>query len=419
MSSPASASSDRFAFPGYKVAVVSTVAVVLTAPGQTMLVSLLNVPLKDAFGIAPLTLNTAYTVATVLASLPLVWVGRLTDRLGPRRMLALVALAFGGACLFTSLIAHSAMVFVAFFLLRFLGQGSLALVAHHALAMWFHRRLGTISGLRSVALFVAWAPLPALTLWLITAVGWRQTWALFGAVVALCVGMLSLWIHNKPEDLGLALDDDAEAPVSERGYTLPEARRTRAYWLLVVAAALPPMIGTAIIFDIQPLLVPRGISASAAAQAVSAWSLTMAVMALPSGRLVDRVSPSRVLAAGGLFVGASCVALVEAGSTATAMGAMALYAVGQSLVGATVGTSAARFFGRAHHGAIRSSLSRIGVIATGLGPLSFGLSLRLTAGYSTALVVFAVMSGASALLSLGLKAPPQLSRAPGVFAGDG
>ena len=189
---------SRGLFPGYTVALVSTIAVILTAPGQTMLVSLLNVPLREAFELEPLWLNTAYTVATITASLPLVWMGARIDRHGPRRMLVVIAIAFGLACVFMASVTHVAMVVCGFFLLRFFGQGSLALASSHALAMWFHRRLGSISGLRMVALFAAWAPLPGLTLYLFDTIGWRMTWGLYGVVVAVVVGGLSAWLVGSP-----------------------------------------------------------------------------------------------------------------------------------------------------------------------------------------------------------------------------
>jgi MFS family permease len=166
--------------------------------------------------------------------------------------------------------------------------------------------------------------------------------------------------------------------------------RTRAYWLLAFSTTLPPMIGTAMLFDIQPLLATRHIGADTAAFAVSAWSATMAIMAIPSGRLVDRFPPGPIVSAGMAAIIASCITLWLAASPLAAIAALSLYAVGQSLVASAIGTTAARFFGRQHHGVIRSSLSRIGVIATGLGPLLFGLSLRFTGDYDTALIGFAV-----------------------------
>ncbi|MEC9373679.1 MAG: MFS transporter, partial [Planctomycetota bacterium] len=128
-------------FPGYNVAAVATVALAASAPGQTLVISLINLPLRTELGIKEVSLNTAYTVATIAAAIPLVIVGRLTDRFGPKRMMALVALVFGLACFGMSFAQGVVTVFLGFFLLRFLGQGSLVLVSTHATAMWFHRRL--------------------------------------------------------------------------------------------------------------------------------------------------------------------------------------------------------------------------------------------------------------------------------------
>ena len=43
-------------------------------------------------------------------------------------------------------------MFLAFFLLRSLGQGSLGLLAGNTLPMWFHRRLGTAMGIMSLGM---------------------------------------------------------------------------------------------------------------------------------------------------------------------------------------------------------------------------------------------------------------------------
>ncbi len=377
-------------YPGYSVAAVSTLALAFTAPGQTMLLSLLNLPLRNAFEIEPLVLNTSYTIATMAGSLPLVWVGRATDRLGPRKALMIVAVAFGLACVFMASVAHAAMVVLGFFLLRFLGQGSLAVVGQHALAMWFHARLGTISGIRQVVLFGLWTPLPAFTLALIDRYGWRLTWAAFGIVIAATLVPLSWWlVKDRPEDIGLGLDGLSQSPEAQAGHSLPEAIRTSTYWLLVAASVLPPMIGTALMFDIQPLLLERGISVEAGAVAVSAWSATMAVMAIPSGRLVDRVAPRWLLAGGAGVLGLSCLLWLAVSSATAAAVAMCTCAIAQSVIGSTSGAATARFFGRRHHGAIRSSMTRLNILATGCGPLAFGLSKQLTDGHAVALVVFA------------------------------
>ena len=444
-------SSARRWFPGYDVAAVSTVALIATAPGQTFVIAQLNVPLSSAFAIPPLTLNTAYMLATVLAAIPLVVVGRLADRLGPRRSLALVAAAFAGGC-GAMAAAHGIVgVFVGFFLLRFLGQGALALVSQHALAMWFHRRLGAIQGVKQVVLFGAWVPLPLLTHTLIDAVGWRGTYALFGAAVALLVIPLALGVvRDRPEDVGLRMDDDPapasvphaprdpreqfgeelpeatgagpypgepdttprfpRAEVDDGDWTLRAALRTRSYWTLAGLFFVSPLIGTALLFDLQPILVSRGLPATAAALPVTVWTAAMAALALPAGLLADRVRPRVLIPLAGLGIAFGPLVLWQTSGVGGAMMALVGSAVGQSLGAACGSASTARYFGRTHHGAIRASLARIGVIGAGLGPLCTGISASLTEGYGAALLGFVALCGPLVLAACWL-APPRAAHA--------
>lgn len=405
---------ERRWFAGYTVAIVSTIALVATAPGQTMLLSLLNLPLRQAFGLDALTLNASYTVATVVAALPLVWVGRLTDRFGPRRTMIAVALLFGAACSFMATAQNLAMVLLGFFSLRLLGQGSLALVSNHALAMWFHHRLGSVRGLITVATFLAWAPLPGLTQWSIDAFGWRVTWAALGATVAIGVALVAArFLHDRPEDLGLTVDG-ASAPAvdSEARFDLSQALRTGAFWRLTSASVVSAMVGTAVLFDLQPLLRARGLDASDAAWAVGAWGIAMATLALPTGRLIDRVAPRLPLAVGSFSMAGSCGLLWGTRSGVMALVALAGFALGQSLIMAAVGATTARYFGRAHHGAIRSAVSRISVVATGVGPLVFGFSQSRFGDHDAALIAFAAVSLFVALGALFLRRPPAAPAAP-------
>lgn len=401
------APSPRRWFAGYTVAAVATVAQILTAPGQTVLVSLLNLPLRAEFGLDALSINVAYTLATITASLPLVLVGRLADHFGPRRTMAAVALAFGAACVFMASVQSFVAMCLGFFLLRFLGQGSLSLVSHHALAMWFHRRLGTLTGLMTVALFAVWAPLPALTQACIESIGWRSTWAIYGVAVAVVVSSTALTLlHDRPEALGLNLDGDEEAgDTSAQDMDLRSAQRTGAFWLLTAGMVLSAMVGTAVLFDMQPLVLSKGLQREHAAQFVGVWTLVMAAMALPSGRLVDRISPAWVLGLGSGALGLGCAGLLWASSYAGVCGAVVALGLGQSFLSTVVAATTARFFGRQHHGKIRSALNRVAVISTGLGPLAFGLSDRLHGSYETALLAFVALSVPVAIGAAWLRMP--------------
>lgn len=418
------------------MAAVSTVALIATAPGQTFVISQLNVSLRTAFGIEPLTLNSAYTLATVLAALPLVWIGRLVDRFGPRRSLASVAAAFAVACALMATAQGVVGMFLGFFGLRLLGQGALALVSQHTLAMWFHRRLGAIQGMKQVVLFLAWMPLPLLAATLIEKVGWRSTYVVFGGAVALAVIPLALFfVRDRPEDLGLHMDGDRPASQdatgpgagpeassgggAERGvrglreeprtdspdWTLAQALRSRAFWTLAGLHFVSPLIGTALLFDLQPILVARGLDATSAALPISVWSATMALASLPSGLLADRFRARGLILLATALIATGPLLLWRGGGLLAACIALSCGAVGQSLGTATGGASLARFFGRSQHGAIRASVSRIAVIGAGLGPLVTGLSASLAEDYDPALLGLALLTAPVLLAACWLEPP--------------
>jgi MFS transporter, OFA family, oxalate/formate antiporter len=414
---PMHAGERRSWFPGYTVAAVATVAFIATAPGQTFIVSQINTPLSKELGLEPLALNTTYTLATVAAAFPLVLVGKLTDRIGPRRSLALVAVAFGLGCLVMAGASGLASLCLGFFAVRFLGQGALGLVSQHTVAMWFHARLGAVLGVKQVVVFAVWIGAPPAAVMLVGELGWRTTYVVFGAlVVVMVVPLALLFVRDRPEDLGLSMDGTSSVASHSHGidtpdsgcttdFDLPEAVRTRAYWILAAVFFLSPLIGTALLFDMQPIVAARGLGVSSAAIAVSAWTTTMAVAALPSGFIADRARPSIAVAVG---MGSIALAAIAVRVTDTLGGivlAAVCFGVGQSVGNASASTTVARVFGRTHHGAIRGSISRLGVIGTGLGPLCTGLSVHLTGSHDAAMIAFAIACGPVVLAAATLGPP--------------
>ena len=121
----------------------------------------------------------------------------------------------------------------------------------------------------------------ALNLWLIQSFGWRWGYAILGLCVWLTVmPLLAFLFRNKPEDVGQRPDgllqdqrdsvlehrtDARKAEEDERRFTLSEALRTRAYWIMAVAAALPAMIVTGIHFHAVQIYLDSGLTEADAA----------------------------------------------------------------------------------------------------------------------------------------------------------
>jgi len=91
---------------------------------------------------------------------------------------------------------------------------------------------------------------------------------------------------------------------------------------------------------------------------------------------------------------------------------MLLFGLAQALSMGVGAPTIARYFGRAHHGAIRAAATVLGVAGTGLGPVALGLSLDLTGDFSAGLLAFVAVCAPLALFGTALRRP-DASRGPG------
>jgi len=415
-------------FYGPVIAAACTIALVATAPGQTVVVSQFNESFTTTLGLSATQLSTAYLVGTVAAALPLTFVGAVADRFGPRRVMFVIALLFGGACIAAGQARSLPVLTLCFFGLRFLGQGSLSMLSGHILALWYERKLGTINGLKMVFAQGGFALTPLLAIGLIQWIGWRWAYAALGVLVWLIVLPLAAFVlRDRPEEKGQNIDGDPvdkpteSAPETKPGaehlaegeaqrhvdpaFTLKQTISTRAFWILAGAMVLSGFTGTALLFHAQPILIARGLDPALSAAMSMSWALAVAALVLPVGYLADRVPPRGLLAIAALLMAASPGLVIVADTAVLLCAAMALYGMAMA-IGSAVGVpTVARYFGRRHHGSIRGFLTFLGVAGTGLGPVVLGVSFDQTGSFTIGLLACAALAVCLAGASLTLKRP--------------
>ncbi len=412
-------------FRGPVIAAGCTVALVATAPGQTVVVSQFNDSFTSSLGLTATTLSTAYLIGTVTAAMPLTLVGSVADRFGPRRVMLVVALLFGLACIAAGQARSLVVLTLCFFCLRFLGQGSLGMLSGHILALWYERKLGTVNGYKMVFAQVGFMASPWVAIWLIDLFGWRWAYAVLGVMIWLVVLPLAAFVlRDKPEELGQLIDgdhprgsatnDEPKPSHLDPAFTLKQTLSTRAFWIVAGATVLSGFTGTALLFHSQPILSARELDPTMSAAMSTSWALAVAVFVLPFGKLSDRLPPRGLLCAAGVLMAASPALVIVADSVVLLCAAMAIYGVSMA-IGSAVGVpTIARYFGRKHHGAIRGFTTFLGVAGTGLGPVVLGLSLDRTGSFTIGLAVCAGLALAIALASLTLRQP----KSPNLTADD-
>ncbi len=384
-------------FYGWVMAGLATLVLLASTPGQTFGVAFFNEHFRSVCGLSTTGIAAVYLTATVVASLAVPYLGAMSDRLGLRRTVLLAVSAMALLCVLGSAVNNLATLFVFYLLMRSVGPGWLTLLANNTLANWFERRLGVASGAMQLGMALSIGVVPTAIVTLIDVFGWRGAYvALAAAIAAVLIPLVLLFYRECPREVGEVRDGSrarikrlrkhgVEAdPHPSRGYTLAEARSTRAYWLLLLAAATWAGVGTGLIFHINALFDELGLSKGEAKFALTVLACGMGTMQVLGGLLADRI-PGRLMLSGAVSaIAATCFSIAVLGKPGAFLG-YALFGLGQGTMTVIVGTIWPRYFGRTHLGRIRGTSLTAAIGGSSLGPLVMGVSADYLGGFTPSL----------------------------------
>ncbi len=400
---------------GWLMVPVAVIASAVTGVGQTYGVSVFNPSLLDSLGISLTVLSGTYMVGTLLASLPQSFIGSLMDRFGIKKTMIGVVILLGGACIFFAQVNSLVTLLLGFFLLRLLGQGGLSLLSGNIAAMWFREKLGTVTGFISSGFSVSMAIIPAFFLYLINLKGWRTAYTWLGFLVWLIMlPMLLLVFKNNPEEVGQDLDggpvEKKEIPGQQGNslysFTVKEARKTPAYWIMMINSALWAMIVTAVFFNLLSIFDSLGISHGVAAATYTTYAAASLVTQLLLGPTADRGSLQYMLLGCMAFLAAGIAVLTFSSSPVLAHSYAVLIGISTGLISIVGGTLFARYYGQANLGKLRGGVLTAQVAGSSLGPFITGVIYDLTGSFQISLWIFVAILVPAALFSLKATQPP-------------
>ena len=400
-------------FPGWTMIGIAGAVQFMSGPGQSYSVAAFKEPMRADLGISETSYSLAYGFATLVSGLCLPLVGRMVDRYGARRVLPVVALLLGLACLVMSRAETLSSLYVGFSLIRSLGQGALTLVAMWIVGEWFCRRRGFAMAVAGLGSSLSVMCFPLLNPVLINHLGWQTSWAVLGLGVWLVLILpVAFVLRDRPEDLGLLPDGvapstnapedderqsagDSVADVTSRrhlptqsSWTVAQVLRDPTFWKLLSVVATSGMIITGLTFHQVALLGSRGVSPSWALGMISLQALIATCTSLPAGWLTDRVE-SRYLLCAAMFLLATASALAWLMPLPLfAAVYAALLGLHGSILRSTGNVVWINYYGRKHQGSVRGvSLSAM-ILAAAAGPLPLAWSIDRFQAYDLALLAF-------------------------------
>lgn len=430
-------------FYGWVIWGVSTLGYLMSVPGQTMGMAVFTDTFIETLALSRSELSFAYLCGTVGSAFFLTRAGRLYDRIGARIMVTGAAVLLGVLVLFVSLVDRLGallaaylgvtlstvtlpLIVLGYFGVRFAGQGVLTSASHNVLLVWFERRRALVTGVRGVFVSLGFSLAPLLLAGLIAALGWRAAlWAIAATLLGGFALLALVLLRDSPASAGLAIDgrpaprsddvgEDGEDGADDGSYTLAEARRSRAFWMVTLGLAIHALFGTAMTFHVVAIFGAAGRSADEA----FAYFLPQAAVATATNLTISawadrhRLKPILIIMLSAfLTAGAGLLLLAQPVGYGLLV---AGFGIGGGCWGVLMNNAYIRYFGARHLGEISGLKTAINVFASALGPLLFSLGLDWGGSFAAPVIA---CEGAIALLLVAavLIAQPE-DQAPGAVA---
>lgn len=397
-------------FYGWVMVALAGFTLFFSGPGQTFSVSMFIDSYINDFGWTRSTVSGMYSMGTLVAGMIMGVVGRLFDRYGHRKMGTAVAILFGFALLYMSTIKTVPMLLFGFFLIRLLGQGSMSLIGTTLVPQWFIKKRGRAISIVSVFGAMGMATMPPINTWIIQNFSWQTGWRVWAVVMWVVVApTVYFFIRTRPEEIGLSPDNEAQVLIEgeigvaeEVSWTLNEAIRTRAFWMILYTVIIPSAIITGCVFHQISILGQSGLTPEKVALISSVTSLIRFPLVLVAGQLADRVQLRYLLATSQAILFIMLAGLYVANSVPLVMVYGVFMGAQMALQGIIMGVIWPDYYGRKHLSTIRGTTMMAGVIGSALGPLPFGFAYDVFGGYTEVIIVsmlFPLIGTAFALLA--------------------
>lgn len=361
--------------------------------------SLFLKPLNLEFGWSRGTISAAFTVFYVAVALASPFIGRVTDRYGPKKVICTGALIAGLGFALLSLTRSLWHFYVAYALVG-VGMTGVGFIPISTLVSnWFSKRRGTVLGITMIGIGLGGLVLaPVIGVHLIPNFGWSYSYLALALLTwGVVIPIALLVIKTKPEDMGL-YPDGVEAPeavakaspLTSEGWTVKMSLVTSTFWLIAVAFATTSFGNTGVIQHQVPHLTDIGFDVATAATALGSVGFGSAIGKFGFGWLNDRIPAKYCATIAFVFMAAAVIIFMNIG-LATSTGIVWLYVIlmGLGIGGWAPNTSMliSTNFGLASYGAIYGMLNLPMMLATAFGPLTAGFIYDATKTYHWVFII--------------------------------
>lgn len=405
-------------FYGY-IVVAASMFILVLMHGTNSTYALFFSSLQTTFSADRATIAGASSLAFFFEGLFSIFHGRLTDALGPRKLITGSAIIFGLGFFLMSRINALWQLYLVYPLIVGIGvsSGNVALLA--TAARWFVKRRGLMTSVVKVGTGAGIFIMPLLATFFISSYGWRQAYELLAIIGVIGIILFAQFLRRDPAQMklqpyGMYDKNGTAAPVSlgpQLG--VKQVMRTRQFWIICVAYFIAWYATQSVMIHIVAYAVDDGISAASAAGVVSLIGGISIAGRLVMGGTGDRIGNKKAILI--CFV----ILIISLFWLQFTRGAVLLYlfavVYGFAHGGffAVMSPMIAELFGTASHGSNFGMVLFLSQAGGALGPLVTGRIFDVTGSYQIAFIILIAASIAALVLTSTIK-PVQIKAPSGV-----
>ena len=328
--------------------------------------------------------------------------GRLTDRWGPRVVVTTGAVFLGAALAGMALVHRLWEPYVIYGVIGALGMGTAYVPCHSTVVKWFARRRGLAVGIASTGASLGTFALPPLAHRVVTAIGWRRAYLVFGLGVFVALALAAAVMRRDPRSMGLWPDGE-DAPTSASGasiaaaWTLGDAMHTRAFWLIAAAFTATWLAVFIPLVHLVPFARDLGYDARTGAWLVSALGAGAVGGRLVMGAVSDRTGRRPAIGAAMLLQSAAFVAFANVRGLHPLLATAVAFGFSYGTISALFAAIVGDLFGAEQAGSLVGLLFAVAGTLAAWGPLVAGLVYDTTGSYG---LIFQLAAAANVLAAI-------------------
>ena len=372
-------------------------------------------PVLSEFGWTRAATAGAYSLCIIFSGIGNVIVGRLTDRFGPRMVVAVFGIVMGAGYILVSQIHAIWQFYLYYGVLLGIGTSVNIVPLASTISRWFIKRRGMMMGIIVSGIGIGTFIMPPIANWLITTYSWRNSYLVVGIAVLLLMVVAAQFLRHDPRQMGLSPYGESEAGKSSShlsigGLSLSQAISTRQFWMVCAMYFCWGFAAQLVIVHIVPHATDLAVPTAQAASVLALVGGISVAGRLGLGGASDRIGSKTTAVICFILLSVALLWLPLARELWMFYLFAVVYSLGYGGLVALQTLLIADLFGVISLGVILGMIIFIGALGEAVGPAVGGWIFDVTGSYRWAFLASALLCILAIFLTALLKPVTQKNR---------